>query len=604
MSAFLLFVSALAAQEATPEKIRTAAAKGLERIQASQRATKQGCVSCHTDLMPIVAMGAARRAGIAFDTAYERAHAAKIFRYLGDLDRAVTYAFAIDEALNDGTNLLAAHAAGVRPNLAIAVYARHIALRQDKEGFWRTQDGRPPQSYSKVQATGIALRTLQLFAHPTMAADTQARMKSARAWLERQKPRDASETAQQLTAMGWAGTEDAVRKRVANKLLSMQRADGGWATTNGRESDAYGTGEALVALADHGGVLVTDEPYRKGVAFLLRTQKADGSWFASSRLHPPASVSPPYYDGGYPGGHDQFVSMMGASQAVMALARALGVNGEAAGPALGIEADGAQPWMETALFGTAAELESLLEAKKVSVSAATAGGTSLLMFSAANFEKVKLLLARGANLNVQSKKGFTPLLVASGLPGNVAVVEHLLQKGAKLTPPRKPQHEATPLMMATFSHDVAMVKALLAAGAPAGEPMWVLGTFPGVPAGTAVYFDDVAVLRALLDHGVDVDSPDEEGTTLLAWAAVAGKLEAAKLLLARGAKVNVVDKKGMTPLLYAASVDFGDGEMARVLRKAGASTAAKTTEGATAIDLARRYRHVNVAAALTDATGR
>ena len=44
---------------------------------------------------------------------------------------------------------------------------------------------------------------------------------------------------------------------------------------------------------------------------------------STSRLHPPAPLSPPYFDAGYPHGHDQFLSMQGASWAVMALSYAL-----------------------------------------------------------------------------------------------------------------------------------------------------------------------------------------------------------------------------------------------------------------------------------------
>jgi ankyrin repeat protein len=43
----------------------------------------------------------------------------------------------------------------------------------------------------------------------------------------------------------------------------------------------------------------------------------------------------------------------------------------------------------------------------------------------------------------------------------------------------------------------------------------------------------------------------------------------AKLLLDRGADINHVDKKGMTPLLYAASVGFGPGFDSRVSRAPG-----------------------------------
>jgi ankyrin repeat protein len=47
----------------------------------------------------------------------------------------------------------------------------------------------------------------------------------------------------------------------------------------------------------------------------------------------------------------------------------------------------------------------------------------------------------------------------------------------------------------------------------------------------------------------------------------------------------------MTPLLWAASSDFGDAAMVELLLKAGAKADAKTRDGRTALDLARAYRH-------------
>ena len=72
----------------------------------------------------------------------------------------------------------------------------------------------------------------------------------------------------------------------------------------------------------------------------------------------------------------------------------------------------------------------------------------------------------------------------------------------------------------------------------------------------------------------------------------------ARLLIARGAKVDAVDKKGMTPLLYAASIDFGDSRMIDLLIKSGANKQARTKEGLTALDLAQKYNHTNLLASL------
>jgi ankyrin repeat protein len=73
----------------------------------------------------------------------------------------------------------------------------------------------------------------------------------------------------------------------------------------------------------------------------------------------------------------------------------------------------------------------------------------------------------------------------------------------------------------------------------------------------------------------------------------------AGFLVGRGADVNHVDKKGMTPLLYAASIDFGNSAIIDLLVKSGARLDARTAEGLTALDLARKYKYAYMTARLT-----
>ena len=77
------------------------------------------------------------------------------------------------------------------------------------------------------------------------------------------------------------------------------------------------------------------------------------------------------------------------------------------------------------------------------------------------------------------------------------------------------------------------------------------------------------------------------------------RVDLARLAIQRGADVNHVDKKGMTPLLYAASIDFGDSAMVELLMKSGARADARSKEGLTALDLARKYQHTHLLASLT-----
>ena len=69
----------------------------------------------------------------------------------------------------------------------------------------------------------------------------------------------------------------------------------------------------------------------------------------------------------------------------------------------------------------------------------------------------------------------------------------------------------------------------------------------------------------------------------------------------RGANVNVVDKLGMTPLHWAANIDFGEAAMIELLLKSGARTDVKNKDGLTPLELARRYGHTNLIPALEKA---
>ncbi|HEV8312259.1 MAG TPA: ankyrin repeat domain-containing protein, partial [Burkholderiaceae bacterium] len=76
------------------------------------------------------------------------------------------------------------------------------------------------------------------------------------------------------------------------------------------------------------------------------------------------------------------------------------------------------------------------------------------------------------------------------------------------------------------------------------------------------------VLGVLLDAGADPNQRDEEGATLLMWAAGYGKADNVALLLSRGADINARDGRGMSAL--AVAVEQKQEAAAQLLRRAGA----------------------------------
>src|SRR5579863_1155522 len=390
-------ISAAWAGEPSAARIQEAATKAVAVIQKSQKNwyAKQSCVSCHQQVFPALAFRVAREHGIAVDEQAAHADAAAAFGYFSKFDRAVEFTHIIDPALDDGYSMIAANAAGLRPSLVTAVYARLLAARQEADGHWETVDERPPESYSPFTATAVSLRAIQLYAHWSQKADVEAREGRARKWLLSHQPRATEERVYQMLGASWAEAGQVAIQKMAAELKATQQGDGGWNSLDGRPSDAYSTGQALLALHEVGGVAITDPAWRRGIDYLLSTQAPDGSWHVTSRLHPPAPVSPAYFETGHPYGHDQFISMMGESWAVIALAQALPRTEWKPTLLKEAEPQNIEPWAETLLFGSVADVKRLLDGGFDSNSATKSGGNTALMLAAPDVDKMKLLLARG-----------------------------------------------------------------------------------------------------------------------------------------------------------------------------------------------------------------
>jgi hypothetical protein len=192
--------------------------------------------------------------------------------------------------------------------------AHLIGVHQEADGSFRVVGMRPPMESTPITGAALSIRALQLFGTEPGDAD---RIRRATNWLRSAKAVTNEERTMQLMGLAWAKALGSASKAALKGLMAEQRPDGGWAQLPNLESDAYATGQALLAL-NAAGVKAADAAFQKGVTFLLRTQRPDGSWLVRSRSFP----FQPYRETGFPYGKDQWISAAGTSWAAMALSLA------------------------------------------------------------------------------------------------------------------------------------------------------------------------------------------------------------------------------------------------------------------------------------------
>ena len=577
----MVLAQALMAQSA-PE-VRAAVARGLPILQrsAAEFVGKRACVSCHHNILPILMFHLARERGVEFDAAVLQAVEEKTFRQLvkpGALDDAIQGATVNDPTPNDSFLLMAAHAAGIPAGLVPAVYARRLVSWQ-RDGHWVTSDFRPPHSSSTFTATASAIRAIQLYLPEELKAQGDACVWRARQWLVATRPLSTEDAAFRLMGLVWASAPDNAIEAARNNLRTMSKPDGGWAELAGYPSDAYSTGEALYALRQS-GVSDSDPAWRGGLKFLISTQARDGSWRVRTRMVSPAPVSPPYFSTGFPYQKDEYLSYAGSCWAVMALLSAMPQASQPFQKPRAIS-EMAEGWIRTALFGTVDQLAGLDPNQK------TKNGTTLLMMAAPDAAKVRVLLARGAEAKARAASGADALTIAASYRGTAASMQMLLDAGAQVKPPPEARVRNTPLLFASMAGDLENVKLLLARGA---DPSGALSA--------AVTFGDEEVTRALLAAGASATIREANGINLLHWAAIANRPGVIPMLVRAGASLNAMDENGYTPLMYAATIDFGDSKVIEALLRAGADRTIRNADGRTPSQQARHFRHTQLEAAL------
>lgn len=295
--------------------VAAAVSRSLPLLQQSgvEFTRRRGCVSCHQQSHVAVVAGMARARGFAVDEPLAAQEQDAVAAFLAAKPEVLA-GLGLDPLLAPWT-LWGWEAEGRTPGPLSDALVHYLVLLQMADGSWRTPGNRPPADASHINFTALALRGLQTHAPPGRRGEIQMRIDRARSWLLTAPAADTEDLAWQLLGLHWsAAGADPVRK-AAERLLGEQRVDGGWGQLPTLPSDAYATGEALYALHEAGAISPSHPAFQRGMAFLLRTQEPDGSWFVPTRAFPVI----PYFTCGFPHGRAQFISTSATCWATMAL---------------------------------------------------------------------------------------------------------------------------------------------------------------------------------------------------------------------------------------------------------------------------------------------
>jgi ankyrin repeat protein len=275
----------------------------------------QGCVSCHHQALPALALQLLRERGFPVNEEKARQQAETTRRLLAGRRERLLQGAGVADQLDAGYWLAALAAAGTARDDTTDALVHYLTLKQAKDGRWRATLFRPPANDGDFAATALAVRGLRRFGPPGRGEEIAGRVARARAWLVAATPRTTEDRTFRLFGLKWAGAREEDIARAAAGLLAEQSKDGGWSQLASMPGDAYATGQVLVALHQSGAVSAADPAYRRGTRFLLKTQLADGSWFVRSRSLPVQ----PYFESGFPHGRSQFISCAATSWAAAAL---------------------------------------------------------------------------------------------------------------------------------------------------------------------------------------------------------------------------------------------------------------------------------------------
>ena len=243
-------------------------------------------------------------------------------------------------------------------------------------------------------------------------------------------------------------------------------------------------------------------------------------------------------------------------------------------------------------------VRDLLKNQKVNVNYVTVEGYSALHWASmsGHAEVIDILVAAGARVDYARPKDGTTALFAASHAGHLKAVSSLIRANADPNQVMTDELGFSPLMIAAFYGHALVVDALLAADARVDYASPKDGTTAQHLASQEGHLQTVS---SLIRAGAD---PNQVTTGELAFsplmiAAANGHALVIDAFLAAGARVNYARPKDGFTALFAAS-QAGQLQAVRSLLLAGADPRLAAHDGTTALDAAKRNKHIAIVALL------